>query len=344
MSEPQGQTAGRPEAGEPPRELSDEELFAEEFDRRAADERDGAPPEPTPEPLIDVAPEPQVADDEGDADPNAEAGAEAPPTKPSWYNELSDEAKLAFDQQESSISTLQQQYSAVHGRLAPVQAQVARLQRQLSTPQPTQQASTGGQPTPTDPTPAPDFESKEFLEFAENYPDEAAQMRRLWVSQQTNTQRLEQRLDSMSRSLENVQSVSNTQTYQTELQTLAERHPDWMTVRHSPQFESWLQTQPDALQPMVESAKASECAYILDRYKQDVYLHELQLAGDTPAPAAPSRASATAQHRESLRLHASPDPQGGGVGVPGVTRAALTDEELWVEELARRVRSQKQSR
>jgi len=96
---------------------------------------------------------------------------------------------------------------------------------------------------------------------------------------------------------------------------------------------------------MVDSDRAEECSYLLDRYKQDVYLYQLQQTASGTAPPAPSPAQAqadkTAQHRQTLRSVPTPDPQGGGVGVPGVTTAPQTSEELWVEEVERRLRAQR---
>jgi hypothetical protein len=330
----------------------EERLFAEEVDRR---ERDGVEGEPTGElPLASIADpdtspvvpaataEPVVAQPDGDATP-----APAVEAKPAWYDGLSEEAKLVFDQQQEQMQQLQWQYSAVHGRLAPVQAENDRLRRAATHPQPRPIA--GGQPAPATLTPAPDFESKEFKDFAENYPDEAANMRRMAEAQYQNTQRLEARLEHLAQGLGEVQTFSTNQQMQSELSALEQRHPDWMTVRNSAEFDSWLQTQPTAVQPMVDSKRADECSYLLDRYKQDVYLYQLQqTAGNPAAPVAPNPqqvvAAQTVAHRATLINTPTPDPQGGGVGVPGGQRPPQTAEEMWVEELERRVRAQKAMR
>ena len=228
-----------------------------------------------------------------------------------------------------------------------MQAENERL-RGLAQQQPQAAPTQGGQPAPPAATPLPtDFETPEFKEFAENYPDEAAQMKRLWAAQQTNTQRLETRLESLAQGLNQVQSFSTTQQMASELTALETRHPDWMLVRNSPEFDSWLTTQPPAVRPMVNSKKAEECIYVLDRYKQDVYLYQLQQGqpqGQAPASPDQARATQTAAHRETLRNVPTPNPQGGGVGVPGGQRPPQTAEQMWVEELERRVRAQKSMR
>lgn len=339
---------GQQVAEEPEYVSDDEKLFAEEFERRVREERgedEPAPapavepePEPAPDTVVETAPLPQT---DGAATP---APAEPAVEKPEWYEGLSDEAKLAYDGQQDTIQQLQWQYSAVHGRLAPVQAENERLRRLATQPKvaPTQ----GGQPAPSASTPTPDFETQEFKEFAENYPDEAAQMKLLWASQQANTQRLETRLESLAQGLDQVQSFSTNQQMASELQNLEARHPDWMLVRNSPEFDSWLQSQPSAVQPLVNSKNADECSYLLDRYKQDVYLYQLQQQTGGEAPASPQqeRATQTAAHRQTLIQTPTPNPQGGGVGVPGGQRPPQSDEEMWVEELERRVRAQKQMR
>lgn len=325
----------------------EERLFAEEVDRRNRDDGDDEPaPAPVVEPVLAepgvvVAPEPE-APESGVA---AAAPAPAAEEPPAWYNELSEEAKLAYDTSQSNLQQLQWQYSAVHGRLAPVQAENDRLKR-LAQGQPQPQPVAGGQHTPTAPTPAPDFETVEFKEFAENYPDEAKVIMATAVAQQQHTQRLETRLNTLAAGLDQVQNFSTNQQMQHELSALEERHPDWMTVRNSAEFDSWLQTQPPAVQPMVNSKKAEECSYLLDRYKQDVYLYQLQQTGGTPVEPSPQqvRATQTVAHRATLINTPTPDPQGGGVGVPGGQRPPQTAEEMWVEELERRVRAQKKMR
>ena len=330
----------------------EEQLFAEEVDRRERGEDEPAPApvvEPVlAEPGVVVAPEPGTPDSGVVAQPDG-AATPAPPQpeveRPAWYDGLSEEAKLAFDQQQDDMSRLQLQYSAVYGRLAPMQAENDRMKR-LAPGQPQPQPVAGGQPTPTAPTPAPDFETKEFKEFAENYPDEAKVIMATAVAQHQHSQRLETRLNNLAAGLDQVQNFSTTQQMQHELSALEERHPDWMIIRNSPEFDSWMQTQPPAVQPMVNSKQADECSWLLDRYKQDVYLYQLQQTGGTPVEPNPQqvRANQTVAHRATLISTPTPDPQGGGVGVPGGLRPPQTAEDMWVEELERRVNAQKSMR
>ena len=346
------------DGGEGEYATEDERLFAEEFDRRAAMER-GDEPEPIsgeevpdagapPADALPSEPPTPVASTEPPADGTAPPEPALAPAedKPAWYNELTDEAKLAFDQKDESINQLQWQYTAVHGRLAPVQAQVERLQRQLSSGQPAAQPTPGGQPTPIAPTPTTDFESEEFLAFEKDYPDEAKAMKALFTNQQAHVQQLEQKIGTLSQGFEQVQATSNAQAQQNELNTLTERHPDWMQVRNSPQFDSWLKTQPVSVQPLVGSELAADCIFLMDRYKQDVYLYELSAGagGETQPTDAQVTADKTRQHRQSLISTPTPNPQGGGVGVPGVTAAPQSNEEMWIEEVERRVRAQKNMR
>lgn len=336
----------------------DERMFAEEFERRAAIER-GDEPEDVPavvdpdgEPAPDAMPMDVSPDSSAAGTPEGTAPEQTPEQtpadeKPAWYHELSEEAKLEFDRKDESINQLQWQYTAVHGRLAPVQAQVDRLTRQLSERQPARPASPGEQTTPTASTPVTDFESEEFLKFAEEYPDEAKAMKTLFAQQQTHVQRLEEQVGTLSQGFEQIQSTSNAQQIQQELNALTEAHPDWMQVRNSPQFDTWLQTQPPSVQPMVNSKLASDCSYLLDRYKQDVYFYQLEQGGGVtpPAPTADQVvAENTRQHRSTLINTPTPNPQGGGVGVPGVTGTPQTDEEMWIEEIERRLRAQKNQR
>ena len=339
-----------PEGGEEQFASPEEQMYAEEHERRAALERgEVLPLEQEPEPVVE--PPPPESPHVGTSEPAPVAAAPVD-EKPEWYENLSDVAKSAFDQQQRDISQLQWQYSAVHGRLAPVQAQVESLTRRLSQGQPAPQATPGGQPAPMSPTPAPmmapDFDSEEFKEFAATYPDEAAQMKRVSLAQQSQVAHLQGQVDRLTQGLDRVQQASTAQTHATEVQTLAERHPDWMQVRNSPDFLKWLEYQPSTIQPMVDSARSADCIYILDRYKQDVQLFNLQHGANGAAqpapPAPPSRGTQTMQHRQTLVSTPTPDPQGGGVGVPGVSGPPQTAEQLWVTEVDRRLRAQRNQR
>lgn len=350
----------------PEEELSDEELFAQEADRRSGAE---AEPEPAPEPVAEPAaaddttiapmpvaveddplPEPPVAQEPADKQQVVEEA------KPEWYAALDDKAKAAFDSMNDDLTEVRGQYTALHGRLAPMQVANERLRTQVEhagqrppAPIPNSSATSGQQPgqqqPATTPTPTLDLgEVPEFAEFREAFPEEAKAIAALFGRQARHASDLQTQLGTVSQGLQEIQQASFGQKREDGLNKLAAAHPDWMQVRPSEHFAHWLATQPRSVSRMADSQDAGECIYVLDRYKQDVWAQR-QIA--EPAPAAepaPSPTQTVRENRRQRRSAPSLEPQGSDVGRPQGGGEYQTDEEIWDEEVERRLRQQRDNR
>ena len=149
MSEVHAQT---PQPETPP-VMTDEEIWEEEVDRRASGDEPGdvsdVPPDVPPEPAVvaepvtpaaeaqPVTPETPAVEPAAPVVPVAAVPVvETPPAEPvvqpEWYKNLAPEAKVAYDAAVGDVDDLRQRYTALHGRVSPVQQENARLQQQLA--------------------------------------------------------------------------------------------------------------------------------------------------------------------------------------------------------------------
>jgi hypothetical protein len=368
---------GQPNLMEQPPEMSDEDIFAEELARRqGVDVKDLQTFSDEPEPIAAVeTPEagtPPLETAPPDTPPVAAAPPDTPPVateaepvqqvveegKPAWYAEASDEVKASFDALNQDLGEVQTQYTALHGRLAPMQQQNERLRQQVEhvdqrppPSQPNSSATSGQQPGQaqpgTTPTPPLDLETvPEFAEFKEAFPEEAKAMQALFGRQAEHVNDLQQQLGSVSQGLEKIQQASFGQERKQGLDKLAAAHPDWMQVNPSEDFGNWLQTQPPSIARLSNSNDADECIWILDRYKQDVWAQRQIAEPAAPQPpAAPSAVQTVRTRRQQIRSVPGVDPQGGNVGVPaGTPEEFMTGEDIWDEEVKRRLKLQRDQR
>jgi hypothetical protein len=330
-------------SGESIKQEDDEQLDVDEGEGDAAPPEKQAKPEKAPKQQVEKQPKPaqQVVEED----------------KPAWYADASDEVKAAFDALNKDLSDTRTQYTALHGRLAPVQQANERLRQKLEQVGQSPQAPTnssaassqqpGRQPHVQPPTPKLDLaEVPEFEEFRAAFPEEAKAIAALFGRQAQHVDNLQQQLGSVSQGLEQIQQASFGKAREDGLNRLSAAHPDWMNIRPSEDFGRWLQTQPRNVAVLADSQDADECIWILDRYKQDVWAQrQLQ---NPPAPAS-SQPQSTVQtvrsRRQQLRSVPGLDPQGSDVGLPqGTPQEFMTDEQIWDEEVKRRLRAQRDNR
>lgn len=333
--------------------LSDEDMFEKAYKEKHGIQNEQAEPDAS---TAEAAPkrgeddgeseEPELLDGE-----SAERGDEedvAEDETPAWMKDLPEEAVAALEQREKELAALRNQYNAVHNRLAPVQQENARLRQRLSeqAPSPAQGANSGrspvGQSQPTAEFSLDDVE--EFKEFREAFPDEAKAMEAAFARQHQQFIDLRSQLDEMRGYVQETRQTSIQSARERELARLQEAHPDWATVRPSEDFEDWLQHQPESVASLASSSKADDCIWVLDRYKMDVYLAQQHQQGDSAEPVGDSRAQQTRERRQKLRSVPNPRPQqDGGVGAPQMGGVPMSEEEIWEQEVKRRLRAQREA-
>jgi hypothetical protein len=265
---------------------------------------------------------------------------------------LPDEAKAHLNQVANELTNLRGQYTALHGRLAPVQQENARLRGRLTATavpaqQPAQGANSGNAQVGQSPPGAFKLaDVAEFKEFQDAFPDEAKALEAVFARQTQNLTYLQRQLEGVSRGLQEVQQSSFSQRRTQELARLSDAHPDWATVRPSREFADWLQAQPAEIAQFADSPRADHCIWVLDRYKADAYIaQQFSQGGDLQQPQPGiDVAQQTRVRRQQIRSAPSLDPQQAGIGAPnGDPGQFMSEEEIWNAEVERRLRLQRES-
>ena len=337
--------------------LTDEELFNEEVERRyGLPAEDDEPVDPE---TADVGAPPEEALQPGEAvereaapetSPAATSPAAAQPPTPEWWEHLPDDAKAAFEAHQRDLVNLRRQYDAVHGRLAPVQQENARLRERLASAPPARPQNPGPQ-AGQQPSGFSLSDVEGFEELRAALPEEAKIMEAAFGRQSQTIQYLQSQLSAVSHGLQDMQQNSFAQQHNQELAQLSEAHPDWATIHASTDFNQWLGVQPPTVAQLVNSPRAKDCIWLLDRYRADAYLMgQLNGNGSAPPaqPAPPARGSLAARQTRTLRQQTrstpSLDPQQFGVGAPnGDPSQFMSEEEIWDAEVERRLRAQREA-
>ena len=171
--------------------------------------------------------------------------------------------RAQFNQLQQANQQLQQQYSAVTGRLAPTQRELDALKKQLA--QQEQQKANGKTSGPT----ADEIAGMTDDELEQEWPEVAAALKRRETALlQQMQQRIQQELTPLQEIREQFQQQQVEQVKQRELGRLAQAHPDYREVVSNPGFRQWLGSQPPAVQQIAASMSADDNIALLNLYKQ----------------------------------------------------------------------------
>lgn len=350
-----GQSADPPEDDEP------QEPEAEDQDGESA----GDPPgegEEAPEGESEGQGEQQLGiDGEGDF-----KRAGKPPEGGADLSSLPEEVRQAVQQQihqaEQYANSVYQNYTALQGRLAPVQRQNEDLRRENE--QLKAQLRDGGASQSN--VSLEDLEKNDaWKEVSQEFPDEAKELRKHFEGKESALQQATQQTQQLREELDRVRNERT----QTEMGRLKAKHPDADEIRQHPQFHMWMQqivNDPQADQELVRKMSSpfyEDAADVLSAFKRQVGLQPPQ---EAPAPAqqtphqqpvaqsgdpnAPAREGTppppqTGQPSQSPRqAPPPPSPPSQGAGMSGASRSQgpLSQREAFRQEMKRRQRLRNQ--
>jgi len=276
-----------------------------------------------------------------------------------WFKDLPEEARQHIQQADRYANSIFQSYQALQGRVAPAQRLVEdlrkeneKLQRQL------QNASSGNQPNPS----LEDLDSSAaWKEVAEEFPDESAELRKLFSGKESTLQQANQQLQQLQEELAQAQ----TERTNAEWSRLKAHHPDADTVKQHPAFHQWVQravNDPQADPALVRKIRSpfyEDIADVFDAFKRDYFAeqppqptpapaeaggstHQRQegQAGNTEVPAQSVTPPPRQGHQPSRQTPPPPAPPSQGAGMSGAGRSApvLSDREAFRQEMKRRKR------
>jgi hypothetical protein len=242
-----------------------------------------------------------------------------------------------------AVKDAEDRFNALHGKLAPTQRRVSELERELARQAKTPpQAPTPATPAATAPTEDSFFDSTEWKRYAEDFPSDAKVLRasheaQVQAHKATRTQ-LEQRLSSLESRLDQTSQQVASRNVESEVEKLAQAHPDWMEVNASEQFKEWFDgwraTQPKSLRSqfydgerLKELFNDSEfCIGLLDAYKAQ------HAPTPTPTTPVPPAANATPPQTDSTQPPRR-DPVVAMATAPSVQSRAPMTQTVRLEDL-----------
>lgn len=314
---------------EPKSEKEDEpEQSAEE-----SDDDDGQEPQGDPEP------EPSTKGKEPPPASQAEEGSgqeEQPSITEEKFQEMWNQVPEALRneiqnhnrQQSEAFHRMQQQYNALHGRVAPAQRQLAELTRERDELKKQMEAHQNA------PSSLEELEkSKVFKDIAEDFPEDAKALREQVSGVVANAvQNATAKLEEDQRAL---QTERETWT-QREIQRLEQAHPDWDQAVKSREFAYWRSAlSPEHQQQvaqMLASPFAEENVQVLNAFKSD--LQAAQQGSTQPQESKPQgsqQPSNTPSPQRRSPPSASPPSTGSGVSGSRRTPVARSEEDLFAE-------------
>lgn len=233
-------------------------------------------------------------DDEQDADEDESSDedpwAKAPESLRNEYMSL-----------RTSHDKLSNEHRANSGRVAALNRELNTLRQQMET-----REKTSGKPGKDSDVPsADDLKGKSLEQVEEEWPEIATYLRHM-VKQANDT--VEQKLKPVEQWKQESDQERYQQQRQSEIERLAQVHPDFQTVGADPDFRNWLQSQPPGVQAMGNSDYADDNITLLNLYKGT--LGESQ--GKEPAPK-------PAVRKKSLSDHAEIPRKGAGRAKPGLS-------------------------
>jgi len=244
-------------------------------------------PEPEPEPIPEPEPEPE-------ADPLAG---------------VSPVLLARLDELQKSNEELRHHVRAAEGRVAAWQREKEQ-QKQVVTP-----TNADMEKATSDP--------EKWTQLKEDFPEWAEAMEEYVASKlgrassNANPDQINQLIE------ERTSQIRNEALEAIEFAKLETRHDDWKTVVSSPEFDTWIKTQPVDVFNLINSPKAVDAIKVMDLYK----------SANRKTPTLTTIEDIKNQRRATLSNAVSTKP---GASRPSKTIDNMTPEELWNYEARQR--------
>lgn len=231
---PDGNGPAEDEPSAPADEGKSEEKSDDEPDKAATDEED-------------------KTDDATSGDAKDKDGGKPSGEAPDKWAGLSDEQKALIEQLEREKEEAIHRASSDANRVAAL----SRKLHQLQTAKPS-----GEKPQSEEPTEAQKALDSKIKQLKEEYGDIAEPLIELIENQRKE-------LTTVRTQLEGLSEAQQAQVIAVEAAALEERHPDWRNIAVSPDFNGWLQVQPENIQRLASSWDARETSVVLTLFKAE---------------------------------------------------------------------------
>lgn len=245
-----------------------------------------------------------------------------------WLDSLPDEAKKQFQQLMEERARIENNYRALHNRLAPTQRQLAEAQRRLNelTPQ-TRQPAHGDASKEEAPKQQGQEQDDLWSRIKDTDPVLAEAIeKQMERERQTVLQEVEARLRP-------VHERTREDNLRQETQALIEMVPNAVEVFSSPMFGDWLKYQPASMQAMFESPNHQDALALLRLYDSDMARWEAQNAPSSPPAPDANVAKVAARRQEKLN---NPLPQQARPATPVAQAVKEEDADKLFNEFMKR--------
>lgn len=214
-----------------------------------------------------------------------------------------------YQKQLQELQTLQSNYQAVTGRLAPTQRELDSTQKKLRE---MEQKLADMQKAGSDKAQAaPDADQLEGMsdeEIEQEWPEFAKALKRrdqLLNEQKQQLSALQKQLEPINEFKQQVDSERQERFKQAELTKVSAAHPDYKSVISEPKFAQWFNSAPPSVQMMAQSLNADDNIAMLNLYKMQAGI---------PSPTTDQRKPAKPDLSDHVQVPRS------GSGAPAVMR------------------------
>ncbi len=260
----------------------------------------------------------------GDETPETDASAAGDEEPADIWEGASDEQKAAFEAVQKQVETLEQKDRSSRGRVSTLQRQVNDLTRQFDQTA-ADKAADGGAGEDANAAEAL-FKSKQWLDFADEFPEVSGPLASLFETQQKE-------IDAVKAEQGKQRETEVQDHLDEQVKLLGEEHPDWEDVADSDEFGPWLDDQPRHIQEAaIRNAEgivdAREAADVIGRFKASRSEGEPSPGPDDTDKGGQEDTSLAERRKRQLESSQGARPRGRGTVKSGIPEDG-DEEEIW---------------
>lgn len=261
-----GEEAEDLEVSQVPEETEFDEAFAEiAASKESPEELDETPTDNDDEEAAEAADE-IVAEGAGDDKDKVETSQEEEETAEiDPYEGMSPAVKAHWEAVAEANAKLNHQISSDAGRVRAFQLKVDGLETQIQ--QIREGATTGEQPSDTQISDAMKGTDDEWAQFSEDYPEVARAIdNRVAAIGEAADKTVNEALAPVKANQEKAQATEAAQAAEARIAAVAEVFPTWTTAVQTPEFKTWLSSQPPGIQALGASDDTDDASSLIGMY------------------------------------------------------------------------------
>jgi hypothetical protein len=277
----------------------------------------------TPSPIDDAKKEVEAGGEKAIPAKTEAAEVAVTETPPDVWADATPVQKAAWESAQKSLVQLERDNRSLRGRVPVIQRELDGLKRKGA------EALTADKPRDeprTLPSEVPVPGDEDWDKFALDYPEIAKPLERKYKRLESAQTALENRIKKFDEVEDRVKAVEQGQetiALDNEAAMLLAKHPDFITLRDSPDFDRWLSAQPPTVQALRDSPLAVDADYLLTHFKNEVRPASA-VAPVTNGGGDPPRTQTALEKKRANQLESSASPRGS---IPAAVMAGVPEDE-----------------